>query len=459
MVSCTTNMVKSLFYQKSQTDELEYSSVQDWSPEEVNLFLRNKFAEDWEALKEFGFEKYKVTGSTLLELKADDLRKSGLPFLVAKELENTVKQLSGKTIYVQAYDDEGELLEKFEEYTMHSENDLHTFLKRVDGKGLESIDDNNEVPKVVTSLKYIRPNQYYRINASHLTAVKKQVVWSKVEDQAMEEETLLAVHNALTEKIKAPTKIFPKRKHIFKLIGRLKEFPKKLEATTDLEFKQLLGKQHIGVACGTKFSEELRRVARDELGLIVIFPGGGRYKEEEHYHEELRLRQDTLDITNKNLDSVISDDFWLYHGEITFQRYLRRFGLKSLSSDSDKRFFETERLYDTLSIVLPNEALTAWAIRVQELISRSKFSVYHKHCLYASFPGGKFEDYNHYRPKQFKNGTMICLNCVKLVRVNVNAKPRKVIQNGCDIRKGQSSATQVWHTVKDDNTPNDEKYL
>ncbi|CAG8714427.1 20038_t:CDS:2, partial [Gigaspora rosea] len=105
--------------------------------------------------------------------------------------------------------------------------------------------------------------------------VKKGVTWSKVDDQAMEEETLLAVQNALIEKINGPTKIFLKRKHINNLVSRLKEFQKKLEATSDLEFKQLLRKQYIGVACGAKFSEDVRHTARDMLGLMVVFSGGG----------------------------------------------------------------------------------------------------------------------------------------------------------------------------------------
>ncbi|KAF0561595.1 hypothetical protein F8M41_022510 [Gigaspora margarita] len=166
---------------------------------------------------------------------------------------------------------------------------IYVTLKAVDGKGLESIDDNGEVPKVIRSLRHIHPNQHYRIKASHLTAVKKGVTWSKVEDQAMEEETLLAVQNALIEKINGPTKIFSKRV-MFDQEGnhqwsgmeccRLKEFPNKLEATSDIEFKQLLRKQYIGVACGTKFPGEVRHAASDILGLIVVFPGGGRYNVE-----------------------------------------------------------------------------------------------------------------------------------------------------------------------------------
>ncbi|KAF0458566.1 hypothetical protein F8M41_000953 [Gigaspora margarita] len=466
--------------QKSQTVELEYSTVQNWSPNEVNLFLKEKFAKDWEILKKFGFEKHDVTGNELLEMKVNDLYNAGLPFLLAKKLEIAINAIK-KTFYIQDYNDEGELLEKFyrcsmsdeddfrdflktvggkglesiddnseaprvirslrhirpnqhyrinafhltavtsnaikkqkktfyiqayndedgplerfEKYTMYSEDDFHDFLTAVDGKGLESIDDNNEAPKVIRSLRHIHPNQHYKINAPHITEdtinaikkpkktfyiqaynregeplerfetytmyneedfcdflkaingtglesindngevitvirslsqirpnqhyrinasyLKKRATWSIIEDQAMEEETLLAVQNALIEKINGPTKIFSKRvmfdqegkslikwdgilicedrvflceaKHnmtlnrIYNLVRRLQEFPKKLEATSDLEFKQLLRKQYIGVACETRFPGDVRRSARDIFGLIVVFPGDGRYNVE-----------------------------------------------------------------------------------------------------------------------------------------------------------------------------------
>ncbi|CAG8680179.1 15588_t:CDS:2 [Gigaspora margarita] len=406
-------------------------------PNEVNQFLKKRFAEKWETLKKVGFEKHGIAENVLLELKADDLYKAGellerfkeytmydkddfhdfLKAVDGKGLESidnnsevpkvirflrhirsnqhyriNASYLKKKTFYIQAYNDEGEPLERFEEFTMYNEYDLRDFLKAnfyiqayndegeplerfeeftmyneddlrdflkavdgkglesiddnsevpkvirslrhihpnqhyrinasylkkktftfkpiimkaVDGKGLESIDDNGEVPKVIRSLRHIHPNQHYRIKASHLTAVKKGVTWSKVEDQAMEEETLLAVQNALIEKINGPTKIFSKRvmfdqegnhqwsdrvflceanhnmthNHIYKLANRLKELQNKLEATSDIEFKQLLRKQYIGVSCGTKFPGDVRHAASDILGLIVVFPGGGRYNVE-----------------------------------------------------------------------------------------------------------------------------------------------------------------------------------
>jgi hypothetical protein len=69
------------------------------------------------------------------------------------------------------------------------------------------------------------------------------------------------------------------QEHIENLISRLSEFQYKLEITDSSEFKKLLGKKHIGIACGMLFTDELRSMAMDK-GLMVVFPSGNRYKVE-----------------------------------------------------------------------------------------------------------------------------------------------------------------------------------
>ena len=49
----------------------------------------------------------------------------------------------------------------------------------------------------------------YQINAPYLTAIKKGLTWSKVEDKAIEDEILLAVKNFVNDKFKLPVEIFP----------------------------------------------------------------------------------------------------------------------------------------------------------------------------------------------------------------------------------------------------------
>ncbi|CAI2195337.1 9751_t:CDS:2, partial [Funneliformis geosporum] len=217
------------------------------------------------------------------------------------------------TFLVQIYDNEGKPLSgKFASYTMHNDNEYRLFLKSFKANGLERISDTNEVPTVITSLGDIVSGERYQIIASHLTAIKKNVVWAQVEDKAMEDETLLAVKNSLNKMFKLTVEIFPDRimyknkisimeldgilicgnkvflleakhkmtaEHVGNLIDRLNEFPKKLEITDSSEFKKLLGKQYVGVACGTFFTNELRSISKDK-GLIVVFPSGNRYKAE-----------------------------------------------------------------------------------------------------------------------------------------------------------------------------------
>ncbi|RGB42107.1 hypothetical protein C1646_593503, partial [Rhizophagus diaphanus] len=137
----------------------------------------------------------------------------------------------------------------------------------------------------------------------------------KKEDQVMENETLLAVETALCENLQAPLRIFNKRilfdlkrnpifeidgiiicgdtvflieskhnmskKHIESLNKRLNEFPEKLQIAiqADPEFLELSGKFYAGVVCGAKFPEELRGLSMHK-GLIVVYPGGDRYKVE-----------------------------------------------------------------------------------------------------------------------------------------------------------------------------------
>jgi hypothetical protein len=103
-------------------------------------------------------------------------------------------------------------LNKFERFTMCDE-DFSKFLRRVEARGLENIDDDNKEPEIITLLEGIQANKYYRISASFLTAVKNGVAWTKVEDTALKDETILAVKNFVSKKFKSPTKNFPRVMH------------------------------------------------------------------------------------------------------------------------------------------------------------------------------------------------------------------------------------------------------
>ncbi|RHZ69718.1 hypothetical protein Glove_280g70 [Diversispora epigaea] len=164
--------------------------------------------------------------------------------------------------------------------------------------------------------------------------------------------------------------------------------------------------------------------------------------------------------------------------------------------------YETEKRYDTLSVIRPHETLKQWAIRVrvplQELVSEGKRSVYHVHALFLGFGKGKFVDHDYYRPRIHKANMAICLDCMKLIRID-NVKPTKKFHNArsryveiikpedlmqkhwnneCDKPKTdfgrarviqrafrnyknrpESLATQAWNAMRNDGTLDNEKLL
>jgi hypothetical protein len=116
-----------------------------------------------------------------------------------------------KTFHIQRYNNEGVPLDKFDQFTMRNNEDFSKLLKRIEARGLENIKDNNEVSKIITSLEDIQANEFYRINASYLMAVKNGFTWTQVEDMALEDETRLAVENIVNKVLKYPVTDFPDR--------------------------------------------------------------------------------------------------------------------------------------------------------------------------------------------------------------------------------------------------------
>ncbi|CAG8668064.1 hypothetical protein GLOIN_2v1571072 [Rhizophagus irregularis DAOM 181602=DAOM 197198] len=85
----------------------------------------------------------------------------------------TKNYLEMKTFHIQCYDNEGMPLDKFEQFEMRNNEDFSKLLKRVEARGLENIEDNNKVSKIITSLEDIQTNKFYRISASYLYGSKK----------------------------------------------------------------------------------------------------------------------------------------------------------------------------------------------------------------------------------------------------------------------------------------------
>ena len=72
-----------------------------------------------------------------------------------------------------------------------------------------------------------------------------------------------------------------------------------------------------------------------------------------------------------------------------------------------KKIIGIEWEYDTLSVVKPGQSLVAWAVSVriqlQELLANQRFSVYHRHCLFAGFGNGKMVNSDYHRPRIHKS--------------------------------------------------------
>ena len=94
---------------------------------------------------------------------------------------------------------------------MYNNDQFEKFLRRTEANGLQLLSDNRKSPAVATTLEEIIQGETYQIDAPYLTAVKKEITWSKVEDKAMEDKTTLAVRDFVSERFKLPVEIFPTR--------------------------------------------------------------------------------------------------------------------------------------------------------------------------------------------------------------------------------------------------------
>src|SRR5437870_1650844 len=92
------------------------------------------------------------------------------------------------------------------------------------------------------------------------------------------------------------------------------------------------------------------------------------------------------------------------------------------------KIIKVEKEYDTLSVIKPAQSLIAWAvkarIRLQELLSNQRFSVYHQYCLFAGFGDGRIVNSDYHRPRIHKSQMAICFGCWKLVKIT-NVEPKK----------------------------------
>lgn len=168
--------------------------------------------------------------------------------------------LKAKTIFIQDYGEDGNLLETFKKIVFHSDTEIQDFLNLVQGKGFveiinakskklpigekppsivniemqdnlrllnkkqkfsapvtsndspkkEKIKERGDVSNLACNLQSIENFKHYRIEFHFISKIKYESTWTEVEDKAMKEETLLAIMEALNKYESVPIKIYPK---------------------------------------------------------------------------------------------------------------------------------------------------------------------------------------------------------------------------------------------------------
>lgn len=168
--------------------------------------------------------------------------------------------LKAKTIFIQDYGEDGNLLETFKRIIFHSDTEIQDFLNLVQGKGFveiinakskklpigekppsivniemqdnlwllnkkqkfsapvtsndspkkEKIKERGDVSNLACNLQSIENFKHYRIEFHFISKIKYESTWTEVEDKAMKEETLLAIMEALNKYETVPIKIYPK---------------------------------------------------------------------------------------------------------------------------------------------------------------------------------------------------------------------------------------------------------
>ncbi|EGF76398.1 hypothetical protein BATDEDRAFT_92756 [Batrachochytrium dendrobatidis JAM81] len=193
-------------------------------------------------------------------------------------------------------------LDSFSKYLVESNDDLKQILE---GKGSALYQLFNPKDKII-KFKQLINGEKYNVYSRYERSFADEVRWQQNEDQAMEEETHLAVRRFLAthlgpSAVDMPTDIMAadgktivqewnavfkdgnvlylcEAKHnmtdkqVNKLPARIRKF-KEFQANAQPEFRNVT--KYAGVLCGTLFPEDIRKNAH--LGFICVYPSGYRY--------------------------------------------------------------------------------------------------------------------------------------------------------------------------------------
>ncbi|KAK5668186.1 hypothetical protein QVD99_005223 [Batrachochytrium dendrobatidis] len=207
-----------------------------------------------------------------------------------------------KTIFIQDIDEKCCPLDSFSKYLVESNDDLKQILE---GKGSALYQLFNPKDKII-KFKQLIDGEKYNVYSRYERSFADEVRWQQNEDQAMEEETHLAVRRFLAthlgpSAVDMPTDIMAadgktivqewnavfkdgdvlylcEAKHnmtdkqVNKLPARIRKF-KEFQANAQPEFRNVT--KYVGVLCGTLFPEDIRKIAH--LGFICVYPSGYCY--------------------------------------------------------------------------------------------------------------------------------------------------------------------------------------
>ncbi|OAJ32742.1 hypothetical protein BDEG_28627 [Batrachochytrium dendrobatidis JEL423] len=207
-----------------------------------------------------------------------------------------------RTIFIQDIDEKCCPLDSFSKYLVESNDDLKQILE---GKGSALYQLFNPKDKII-KFKQLINGEKYNVYSRYERSFADEVRWQQNEDQAMEEETHLAVRRFLAthlgpSAVDMPTDIMAadgktivqewnavfkdgnvlylcEAKHnmtdkqVNKLPARIRKF-KEFQANAQPEFRNVT--KYAGVLCGTLFPEDIRKNAH--LGFICVYPSGYRY--------------------------------------------------------------------------------------------------------------------------------------------------------------------------------------
>ncbi|CAB5091621.1 unnamed protein product [Rhizophagus irregularis] len=214
-----------------------------WSPNDVCNFLKKELKEKWTPdLKDIILSQ-RISGKDLKSLNIERLESLNFPTMTFFNIIDIIKNLNSKTIFIQDYGEDGNLLETFKKIVFHSDTEIQDFLNLVQGKGFveiinakskklpieekppsifsapvtsndspkkEKIKERGDVSNLACNLQSIENFKHYRIEFHFISKIKYESTWTETEDKAMKEETLLAIMEALNKYESVPIKIYPK---------------------------------------------------------------------------------------------------------------------------------------------------------------------------------------------------------------------------------------------------------